>query len=64
VVEIVGIRNDGIEAVVAAGHFDHDQDVVFTGAAACAVRATNCGTTPLRATSDEACNVRSGIDDG
>ena len=30
-VEIVGIGNDGVEAVVAAVHFDDDEDVFFAG---------------------------------
>ncbi len=29
VVEIIGVRDDGIEAVIAAGHFDDDEDVVL-----------------------------------
>ena len=29
VVQVVGVGNDGVEAVVAAGHLQHDQDVVL-----------------------------------
>ena len=29
VIEIVGVGDDGVEAVVAAGHFDDDEDVVL-----------------------------------
>ena len=55
VVEVVGVGNDGVEAVVAAGHLETTRMLSLPGAAACAVRATNCGTTEPRATSDEPC---------
>ena len=29
VVQVVGVGNDGVEAVIAAGHLEHDQDVVL-----------------------------------
>ena len=31
VVEVVGVGNDGVEAVVAAGHLDDDEDGVLAG---------------------------------
>ena len=29
VVQVVGVGNDGVEAVIAAGHLQHDQDIVL-----------------------------------
>jgi hypothetical protein len=31
VVQVVGVGHDGVQAVVAAGHLQHDEDVVLAG---------------------------------